>query len=389
VVVAHAVIIGAGIAGLTSAVSLNQRGWSVTVVEKAASLDPVGTAIALAPNAMRALDVLGIGDEVRAVAQPDEAAGIRTPSGRWLMRMPPQLFAARFGEPVYVTLRHTLVDILTEYVGDCDLQLNCEALQVDPLSGAVETTNGSLTADLIVGADGIWSRTRTALFPAHPRPAYTGLTAWRAVAVAPGVPIDAGETWGRGGQIVGVAPVRARQGDDLVYIYATDKTPPGQRSPDEKEELRRRFAAWHQPIPQILESLDRSAILRNDLYSLRSPLPAMHRGRTVVMGDAAHPMTPHLGQGGCQAIEDAVVLAETVTPGVPTEANLEAYTAARLARTSRITKQSLRYGQASLVGMPVAAFLRNATIRAAAVSPQLSLRLLDDVMRWRPDSRAS
>jgi 2-polyprenyl-6-methoxyphenol hydroxylase-like FAD-dependent oxidoreductase len=203
------------------------------------------------------------------------------------------------------------------------------------------------------------------------------------------VQIDAGETWGRGGQIVGLAPVRAQQGDDLVYIYATDKTPPGQPFADEKEELQRRFAAWHEPIPQILEGLDGSAIIRNDLYSLRSPLPAMHGGCTVVMGDAAHPMTPHLGQGGCQAIEDAVVLAEIVESGVPTETELEAYTAARLARTSRITKQSLRYGQASLVGMPVAAFLRNAAIRAAAVSPQLSLRLLDDVMRWRPASQQS
>jgi 2-polyprenyl-6-methoxyphenol hydroxylase-like FAD-dependent oxidoreductase len=259
-------------------------------------------------------------------------------------------------------------------------------MRIDPAAGVIETVHGTLIADLVVGADGIWSRTRAALFPAHPPPAYVGLTAWRALTPAGGVEVEAGETWGRGGQLVGLAPVRSQEGD-LVYIYATDKAPAGERSGDECAQLQRRFAGWHEPIPQILDALDGEQILRNDLFALRSPLPAMHGGRTVLVGDAAHPMTPHLGQGGCQAIEDAVVLAQTVKPGVPTEGELQAYTTARLARTSRIAKQSLRYGQASLVGRPTAVFVRNAAIRAAAVSPRLSLRALDDVMRWEPPQR--
>ncbi|MFD2349361.1 FAD-dependent monooxygenase [Nonomuraea ferruginea] len=94
-----------------------------------------------------------------------------------------------------------------------------------------------------------------------------------------------------------------------MYFYATDVAPAGGAAGDERAELVRRFGGWHEPIPELLRTADPAHVLRNDLYYLREPLPAMHAGRVALVGDAAHAMTPHLGQGACQSIEDAVVLA--------------------------------------------------------------------------------
>jgi 2-polyprenyl-6-methoxyphenol hydroxylase-like FAD-dependent oxidoreductase len=133
---------------------------------------------------------------------------------------------------------------------------------------------------------------------------------------------------------------------------------------DEKEELLRRFGDWHPPIPELIESAD--AVLRTDIFCLDHPLPRFHLGRVALVGDAAHAMTPNLGQGGCQAIEDAVVLAHVVGGGHP----LAHYTAARLERTTMIARQSRRIGRLTQLSHPVPVFLRDAALRlAGAIGP--------------------
>jgi 2-polyprenyl-6-methoxyphenol hydroxylase-like FAD-dependent oxidoreductase len=170
---AHAVVIGAGTGGLTAAAGLCAAGWDVTACERATSLEPVGAGLALAPNGLRALDTIGAGDALRALAVPQEV-GIRRSDGRWLTRTTTgRVIADRFGDPVILLPRAALIDALADRVPDGVLSLGTEATVVERGGTAparVATTAGELTADLVVAADGIGSAVRAQLFPGHPGP---------------------------------------------------------------------------------------------------------------------------------------------------------------------------------------------------------------------------
>jgi len=174
----RAVIIGAGIGGLAAAAGLHAAGWDVTAYERAASLEPVGAGLALAPNGLRALDVFGVGDAVRAHAIGQEI-GLRRPDGRWLVQSKTErMVTDRFGDPVILLPRSRLVEALASRVPDSVLALSTEVTSAGP-DGHVVTSAGSVEADLVVAADGLSSATRGALFPAHPGPRYAGFTTWR------------------------------------------------------------------------------------------------------------------------------------------------------------------------------------------------------------------
>jgi 2-polyprenyl-6-methoxyphenol hydroxylase-like FAD-dependent oxidoreductase len=309
---ARAVVIGAGIGGLAAAAGLCSAGWDVTACERAASLEPAGAALALAPNGLRALDVIGAGDALRALAVPQEP-GIRRSDGRWLMRSTTgQTVADRFGDPVILVPRAAVIDALAARVPGGVLSLATEVTSVEPggqdgpgRTGAarVTTTAGDLDADLLVAADGIGSAARPALFPGHPGLRYAGFTTWRLLTGPVTGPVPMAESWGRG-TVFGVMPLSGGR----VYCYAAAPAAPGVRADDERAELVRLFGTWHDPIPGLLAAAGQRDVLRNDVAELAAALPSFHRGRAALLGDAAHPMTPNLGQGGCQALEDAAVL---------------------------------------------------------------------------------
>src|SRR5689334_22784480 len=303
----RAVVAGAGIGGLTAAVALQHQGWDVTVLERAPALEPVGLGLGLGPNALRALDAIGLGGEVRSFSAIQGQGGIRRCDGRWLIRTDLGLVAERFGDPGLMALRADLVDLLASRLPDGVLRTGVTVTGVDAgdqgRRAQVTTSAGDLEADLVVAADGIRSPIRTALFPGHPGPRYSGCTAWRFLARPDRSPSPA-ETWGRG-DLFGAVPLA----DGRVYCYATAFAPAGQRSGDEAAELKRRFGGWHDPIPGLIGSVSPDAVLRDDVYWMAEPLSAYHHGRVAILGDAAHAMTPNLGQGACQAIEDAIVLA--------------------------------------------------------------------------------
>jgi 2-polyprenyl-6-methoxyphenol hydroxylase-like FAD-dependent oxidoreductase len=244
----------------------------------------------------------------------------------------------------------------------------------------VRTSAGELTAGLVVAADGIGSALRAALFPAHPGPRSAGFTAWRFVAQAPSArPVEPAETWGRG-TLFGTVPLAGGQ----VYCYASAPVPlapsatAGPENSDQAAELRRRFGGWHEPIPALIGSVPADAILHDDVRWLADPLPAFHAGRVALLGDAAHAMTPHLGQGACQAIEDAAVLAATAP-------DLGAYTAARQPRTTMVARSSYRATRLTGTTSRPAAALRDAGIwLAGRLGPRLMLRQLDPVAGWAP-----
>ncbi len=161
----------------------------------------------------------------------------------------------------------------------------------------------------------------------------------------------------------------------------------GGRAPDgELALLRRLFGDWHHPVPDILAAADPKAVLRNDIHTAAAPLPVYHRGRVALLGDADWPMTPHLGHGGCQAVEDAVVLAHLLAgaDGDPARA-LPAYTRRRLPRTMDVARRSARVGRLTGLSSAPACALRTAALAVVdRLGPRLVLRGLDGVADWRP-----
>ncbi|MEU8754997.1 FAD-dependent monooxygenase [Streptomyces chartreusis] len=374
----RAVVIGGGIGGLTAAVALRGGGWDVTVLERAPSLEPVGAAISLAPNSLRALDVIDVGDEIRDLAAWQGDGGLRTPSGRWLSRTDADAVAARFGGPLVLLHRTTLVNSLAARLPSEAVRTGVDASLADPgdadRPARVSTPDGDLEADLVVAADGIRSAVRRALFPHHPGAVYSGFTTWRVVIPVPGAQFASHETWGRG-RIWGSHPLK----DGRVYAYAAAVTPAGAHAPDdERAELLRRYGDWHDPIPAILAAARPEDVLRHDVHHIADPLPAYHRGRVALVGDAAHAMPPTLGQGGNQAIEDAVVLAHH-------GADLAGYTAARLPRTTAVARQAVRVGRLNMMTGRAGIAVRNSALAAVSkAAPLLFLRGFEGIADWRP-----
>jgi 2-polyprenyl-6-methoxyphenol hydroxylase-like FAD-dependent oxidoreductase len=257
----------------------------------------------------------------------------------------------------------------------------------------VHTDAGLLEADLVVAADGLWSRLRGALYPGHPVPRHAGYSAWRTVLDAPVPVAGASETWGSDGRRFAVIPIDGGR----LYCYATVAGPARVAVEDQAAslaELRRHFGDWHAPIPEILAALRPAALLHHDIAELATPLPALNRGRVVFVGDAGHAMTPDLGQGGCQALEDAAVLAVLLDRSEPTSADagpaawdegvppgLAAFDAARRPRTTKVARRSRDAGRLYLA--PVA--VQRAAARAMGLVPDAVLvRALAPVVDWRP-----
>ncbi|MFJ8207974.1 FAD-dependent monooxygenase [Streptomyces sp. NPDC096033] len=371
----HAVVAGAGIGGLTAALALTRQGWKVTVCERAEGPSAAGAGIVLAPNALRAFDAIGFDPAPGPGRAPAMAMGVRRPGGGRLNRADPAALAARYGRTPLALHRAALTAALAAGLPEGALRYGAAVTAVDGDEGraVVRTTAGDLTADAVVAADGIHSPLRRRHFPHHPGLRYSGETAWRTVLPAATVPagVEAAETWGRGERF-GTVPLA----DGGLYAYATAVVPEGYRPADVRTELLRRFGTWHHPVPAVLERMDPARVLQHDLYDLAAPLPRLHHGRIAWIGDAAHAMTPNLGQGGCQAVEDAVVLAHLLTRAdVP--AALAAYTRARLARTDAIRVRARRAGRVAALGHPVAVAARDLVLRA--VPARASLRALDDL----------
>jgi 2-polyprenyl-6-methoxyphenol hydroxylase-like FAD-dependent oxidoreductase len=370
-----ALVAGGGIGGLAVAAALIARGWRVEVLERAAGFGEVGAGLSLWPNGMRALDALGSGEAVRVHALHDTQAGIRDVTGRWLSRSDTAELERRHG-PVVMVHRAEFLDVLRAAVPADMLRTGTTVTAVDT-SGPrvrVEHTHGVTEADLLVGADGIGSTVRRSVWPHSPAPRYAGYTAWRLV-VESGPLAVGGETWGRGERF-GMSSLPGGR----AYLFGVASVPAGQTSPNgELAELRRRFGTWHEPIPALLAAAAPGAVLRHDIYELPA-LPVYAAGLVALLGDAAHAMTPNLGQGANQALEDAVTLAGLLDayPEVPRA--LAAYDRARRPRTQMIAKRSRRIG--AVAQSRTLPSVRNRLIRLMPASALLNS--LTPVLNWHP-----
>lgn len=387
----HAVIVGAGIGGLAAANALSQRGWRVTVLERAPVLGAAGACLGIAPNGLRALDAIGLGDAIRTRASQPGQAGVLRPDGRWITRTDVDAVQARFGDPIGLVHRRDLLDLLAGALPTGSVRTGMPVAAVDPgdAERRAQVTSGTepeiFEADLVVAADGLRSVIRHAVFPQHPGTAYAGYTTWRFVADAvPGADsgMRVGETWGRGTRFAAL-PLS----DGRFYCYATANHTAGLHHDDNQAVLRQIFGSWHEPIPTLIDATAAEEIIHTDVHVLAQPLPAFHVGRVALLGDAAHPMTPDLGQGGCQALEDAVVLAHLLAaPDSATVPDcLAAYSDARRPRTQTIARRSQRVGAFSQADGPVRTRLRDAAVRLGGLLPaSMVARGLDPVLGWRP-----
>ena len=383
-----AVVVGGGIGGLTAAVALRRVGWRVTVLERAARFGEIGAGITLMSNGLRCLDAIGLGDAVRGSGLPMLATGMRTAAGRWLSRIDGDGadLEVRIGTTALVIHRADLHKILRDALPAAALVAGAETTGIHgggdggPAEVAFRHRDADalLRAELVVGADGVHSWVRAQRWPDAPAPVYSGSTTWRAVTTPSSAAVtEMSLSWGQGTEF-GVMPLV----DGRTYWYAAANAGEAQRNPDELEELRRRFGTWHEPIPAVLAHTQPQAVLRHDIYRLPK-LDSYRRGSVVLLGDAAHAMTPNLGQGGGQALEDAIVLAAAVSRTRDVATALARYDHERRARTQAISlaaTRQLRFGQQ--LHNPIAVAMRNT---AVALTPdRISLLAIARYGKWCP-----
>jgi 2-polyprenyl-6-methoxyphenol hydroxylase-like FAD-dependent oxidoreductase len=367
----RATVIGAGVGGLAAGLALQRRGWDVRIFERAAALENVGAGLAVAPNALKVLDRLGVAGPLREMAAIEGTGGFQRPDGRWIVRADADAAAERYGDPTIVVHRSALVTMLADALAPGTLRLGEKVTDVDAATGEVVTGGEARSAELVVAADGLQSPVRRKLFPSFPAPLYTGVTSWRFVVESPPYAFEASETWG-GGRVFGAVPLA----DGRVYCYATAAAPAGRTAPDEKALLSKLFASWHGPIPALIEAAD--TVIRTDIRCLDAPPPRFHHGRVALLGDAAHAMTPNLGQGACQALEDAYVLALRAP-------DLQRYSAERVPRTTAVLSASRRVAKLANLTGPAATGLRNAAMSLATrLGPDFVFKQTDPVLSWRP-----
>ena len=361
-----ALIIGSGIAGLSAAVALRRVGIDVAVYERAPQLTEVGAGISLWANALRALEYLDAGDEVEKRAAALSYSELRCKSGRkTLISLKAETFEKAIDYAPFVGMIHRadLVDALAGCLpeGVARYGFECDRVETVGDKAVAHFKNGhSDEADLIVGADGIRSAVRSSLFgPQEPR--YSGYTCWRGICPRP-ASLQAGyfgEWWGRG-QRFGISSLLG----DRVFWWAVMNTPQGGKAEDEHRAVSEAFREWAEPVPEMLATTPAADVFRNDIID-RPPTKVWSSGRSILVGDAAHPTTPNFGQGGCMAIEDSVVLARCLRREGDLKDKLAAFTVERYPRTSAITNKSWRFGRIGHWEGPVSCWLRDRLVGLA------------------------
>jgi 2-polyprenyl-6-methoxyphenol hydroxylase-like FAD-dependent oxidoreductase len=356
----HVSIIGSGIGGLAAASALQHQGIQVALFERNPELREIGAGLTLWANGVQALRHLGLADALASVSAPLTSFECWSWRGKRLGRMRLDTIERQVGAPSIGIHRADLLRLLVDAVAGESLHVNAHCIGFSPEPGHVIShfADGQRQqTDLLVGADGLHSVIREQLLGKQP-PRYSGYTCWRGVAVFEDQHVSAGissETWGQGRRF-GMLPI----GNGRVFWYATYNCPVGgqAREGERKARLSQLFQGWREPIELLIDATDEGAILRNDIFD-RRPVRRWGSGRVTLLGDAAHPPTPNLGQGACQALEDALVLAECLAEQREPVTALRAYEARRMRRSAAIIEQSSLFGKIGQWEHPLLCSLRD------------------------------
>ena len=350
-----AIIIGGGIGGLCTAIALRQIGIDVSVYERTKTFEPVGAGLSLWTNAIRALRKLGLADQVIAAGSIFRRSKFRNASGKVLQSGD----LGELNEPSICIHRAELHRVLASALPPETLCLGmkCTTIEQDAERVTVHLANGEVEqADLVIAADGFRSAIRQQLFPST-RINYDKRTSWRGVTEIPKevAPDIAYQTWGRSQRFGYMCLDRKR-----VYWFAVINMPEGQTPPagERKDFLRQRFLGWHSPIEHMIERTPAENIVETGIYDIE-PLERWSQGRITLLGDAAHAATPDMGQGGCMAIEDALVLARSLSQKQDLTSAFSHYETARKPRTTWMMKQSRTLGRIAQLDNPLLCTLRD------------------------------
>jgi 2-polyprenyl-6-methoxyphenol hydroxylase-like FAD-dependent oxidoreductase len=360
-----AIIIGGGIGGVTAAIALKRAGLDVTVYERAEELREVGSGLPLWTNALRALHKIGLTDDLEQLGVQVTSVRVSTWRGDTLTDTSNDKYLKRLDTITIVVHRAELLALLLKTLGEDRVQLgmNCVGFTQDEIGICARFEGGQeVRGDVLIGADGIHSIIRTQLFGLI-KPGYVGYTCWRGLAHISRTGLETW-AWGKGCQF-GITPMSQGRAYWFVQKYAPEgeKDKPGGK----KSEVLKMFHDWHDPIPAVIETTAETDILRNDIYELKH-LRQWSQGRVTLLGDAAHAMTPNLGQGACQAIEDAVALGKCLKNTTDIPAALKLYEKQRVTRANNITRLAHLIGQSVQWGNPILSGARNTIIRNIPVS---------------------
>lgn len=361
----RAIIIGGGIGGVTAAIALKQAGLDVTVFERAEELQEVGSGLPLWTNALRALHKIGLTDELEKLGVQVTSLSVSTWSGDTMADARNDKYLKRLGTITIVLHRAELLALLLKTLGEDRVQLGttCVGFIQDATGVCARFADGQeVRGDVLIGADGIHSVIRTQLAGLI-KPGYVGYTCWRGLAHITRTGLETW-AWGKGCQF-GIIPMSQGRVYWFVQKYAPEgeKDKPGGR----KNEVLELFHDWHDPIPAVIEATAETDILRNDIYELKH-LRQWSHGRVTLLGDAAHAMTPNLGQGACQAIEDAVELGECLKDKTDIIAALKLYEKRRVTRANRIALVAHLIGQVVQWENPILSGARNTIFRRMPLS---------------------
>ena len=337
-------VVGGGIGGLSTTIALRQRDVDVDVVEINPKWDVYGVGIIQPGNAIRALDTLGLAEKAVAQGYAMKGSRFRDSEGKLLGEVPPLDLLGPKYPPMNGITRPRLHALFQDAVraSGANVRLGVTVDEVGE-NGRVALSDGSAGEyDLVVGADGIHSTVRDLVFPDAPKPEYTGQIVWRYNVPRPEGLETLDVFVGSNGKC-GFVPLAP----DLMYIFYIEAVPPEQvKMADDRlaSILRERLHEFGGPVAEIRDRYitDADKVVVRPVESLLVPRP-WHRGRVVLVGDSAHATSPHVGQGGAMAMEDAVVLAEEVTQG-DVDAALVRFVERRYPRCRQIWEISRQIG---------------------------------------------
>ena len=363
------IIIGGGIGGLTTAIALQQRGIHAQIYEAAPEIREAGAGLWVAANAINVLERLGIATEIKAVGNQLLYAGLADHKGNSLSEVDFTKIINNYGNGTVAIHRGKLQSILLKNVASQSIFTGKKVENIAHTEGGIQvqfSDGSSEKCDVLIGADGLNSVVRKHLFGVVPL-RYSGQTCWRGISKSSLKDTrTTTELWGKKG---GLRASYVQVGENEVYWYVTLKEKEGIKiSPTLlKSYLLDLVSEFQSDIQNIIQNTETSAILHNDLFDFK-PIPQWHKGNIVLVGDAAHATTPNLGQGACQAIEDAYVLAKCLSEKNDPQEAFKAYQNIRFKKAKFVVETSYQLGLLNNIGGAIGYRLRNLVLKSVPKS---------------------